>query len=274
MSAAVNDVATLMSEGRLADAVAAETARVRAAPDAAAARGTLAELLCLSGAFDRAETQLATLAQQTVDRPVAIARMRHLVRAAMAREAWFRDAAVPALMGDPSPAQRAALTLALAVRDGDPAATAAALDTAETTRPHVTGNADGVAFDDLRDADDASAWFFEILTHDGNYIWADLATIETITFTPPRRPIDLLWREARLALHDGRVADIVVPAQYVDAGASERHRVALETSWRDGPGNTAFGVGQRVLLLGDEAKPILEVTKISFDRPATSAGTP
>ncbi len=265
-------ISAMLAEGRLADAMADATARVRSAPGDAGARGTLAELLCLSGAFDRAETQLATLAEQTVDRPVAIARMRHLVRAAVAREAWFRDAAVPALIAEPSPAQRAALALALAVRGGDPVVVAEALDQAETMRPHQGGTVDGVGFDDMRDVDDGSAWFFEILTHDGNYMWADLATIETITFTAPKRPIDLLWREARLALHDGRVADIVVPAQYVDAGASERHRLALETDWREGPGESFFGVGQRVLLLGEDAKPILEVNEIQFDRPASGAG--
>ena len=95
-------------------------------------------------------------------------------------------------------------------------------------------------------------------------MWADLASIEKITFTRPQRPIDLLWRETRLTLHDGRVADIVVPAQYVDNTANEAQRLAISTDWRDGPGGATTGVGQRVFLLGDQAKPILDITEIRF----------
>lgn len=260
-----------LAEGRLGDATTQLLARVRATPTDAAARSTLAELLCLAGAFDRAEAQLAVVAQQTVDRPVALARMRHLIRAALAREAWFETAAVPALLAEPSAAERAALALALVLRAGDGPATAAALGVAEAARPHLAGTVDGTPFDDIRDVDDRCAWFWEILTHDGHYMWTDLAKVEAIAFTPPQRPIDLLWREARLTLWDGRVADIVVPAQYVDAGADERQRLAMSTDWRDGPGGAATGVGQRVLLLGEEARPILEITDIRFDRsPAVS----
>ncbi len=265
-------LADLLAEGRLSDAIAQVTGRLRGAPADAASRTTLAELLCLAGAFERAEAQLAIVAQQTTDRPVALARMRHLIRAALAREAWFRDAAVPALLAEPTELQRLAMALALAVRAGDAAAVAAALDGAEAARPRLAGEADGsdgtMGFDDLRDVDDGSAWFLEILTHDGNYMWTDLGTVEALSFTRPRRPIDLLWREARMTLRDGRVADIAVPAQYVAPAAEERHRVALATDWEDGPGGTARGIGQRVLLLGDAARPILEIDAIRFQQPA------
>ena len=99
----------LLIEGKLADALLETTARLRSSPNDTDARANLAELLCLAGDFERAETQLAILAQQTVDRPVAIARMRHLVRAALARAAWFIDGAVPTLVAEPGTAQQAAL---------------------------------------------------------------------------------------------------------------------------------------------------------------------
>ena len=266
-------LSVLLADGRLADAIGELTARVRTAPGDADARITLAELLCLAGAFERAEAQLAIVAQQTTDRPIALARMRHLVRAALARQAWFDDAAVPALLAEPTAVQRAAMELALAVRGNDAAAAAATLDRAEALRPKLGGEADGatgmVAFDDCRDVDDGSAWFLEVLTHDGNYMWTDLGLIETLRFTPPQRPIDLLWRETRMTLRDGRVADVAVPAQYVAADADEPQRLALSTEWRDGPGGTVHGVGQRVLLLGEDAVPLLELAEIRFSRPAS-----
>ncbi len=266
------DLAALLAEGRLAEAIGASTARLKASAVDTAARANLAELLCLAGDFDRAEAQLAILAQQTIDRPVAIARMRHLIRAALAREAWFNSAAVPTLVTEPGPGQQAALRLAIAMQAG-PDEVAAALEAAEAARCHPSGHADGVPFDDLRDADDRCAWFLDILTMDGNYVWVDLAAVESLVFTPLGRPVDLLWREARLGLADGRVADVVVPAQYVcprdgSTTVEEEHRLAARTDWRDGPGGAVLGLGQRLWLVGDDAKPILELTELVFDRPA------
>ncbi len=258
------EIAAMLDAGSLSPAVETLGGRLRAAPADHVARALLAELLCLAGAFDRAEAQLAVLAQQTVDRPVAIARLRHLIRAASAREAWFNQGAVPALLGEPTPAQRAAMELALAMRAGDASLVSERLEHAESLRAKTPGHADGVAFDDLRDVDDRCAWFLEILTGDGGYMWVDMATVAGLRFQPAARPIDLLWREARLALHDGRVADIVVPAQYVSPQPSEAQRLAQVTDWQEGPGGAFSGSGQRLWLAGEEARGVLDLHEVTF----------
>ena len=267
------DISALLEAGHLQAGIEALTGALRSAPTDHASRALLGELLCLAGQFDRAEAQFAVLTQQTVDRPVAIARLRHLIRAAVAREAWFNQGAVPALLAEPTPGQRVAIDLSLAMRAGamragDDAMIAGLLDQAETARPKLSGHADGVAFDDFRDVDDRSAWFVEVLTGDGGYLWVDAASIAGLRFTAASRPIDLLWREARMALHDGRVADIVIPAQYVDPDASELQRLGRETDWKAGPGGASTGRGQRVWLMGEEGFPILDLNEIVF-APAT-----
>ncbi len=258
------DISALLEAGQLRPAIERLNGVLRGAPTDHASRANLAELLCLAGEFDRAEAQLATLSQQTVDRPVALARLRHLIRAAVAREAWFNQGAVPALLAEPTPGQRAAIDLALAMRAGDENAIATRLEQAEALRPKLSGQVDGAAFDDFRDVDDRSAWFIEVLTGDGGYLWVDAASVAGLRFTPAARPIDLLWREARMALHDGRVADIVIPAQYVDPRANEAHRLARQTDWTTGAGSAATGCGQRVWLLGDEGYGLLDIGEITF----------
>ncbi len=208
-----------------------------------------------------------------MDRPVAIARLRHLVRAATAREAWFTQGAVPALLGQPTPAQRVAMELALAMRDGDAARTADLLAQAEAARAPLPGKADGVAFDDLRDVDDRCAWFLEILTGDGGYMWVDPATVAGLRFQPAARPIDLLWREARMTLHDGRVADIVIPAQYVSPQATDAQRLAQVTDWTEGPGGAFAGAGQRLWLIGEDARGLLDLQELTF-APAPDSAPP
>ena len=258
-----NGIDALLAEGGLAEATARLTDRLRTAPADTAARGALAELLCLAGAFDRAETQLATLSQQTVDRPIAIARLRHLIRAALAREAWFNEGAVPALLREPTVGQRVAIALQIAMRENSPEV-AALLAQAEEQRPKLAGTLDGAPFDDFRDADDRSAWVFEIMSNDGGYLWVDLARVEAISFTPPARPIDLLWREARITFRDGQVADVAIPAQYVAASPEPAHRLAQRTDWQEAPGGAMLGSGQRLFVAGEDAKGVLDITELRF----------
>lgn len=261
-------LAQMLQGGRLADAVARLGADLRARPDDHEARANLAELLCLSGAFDRAEAQLAVLAQQTVDRPVALARLRHLIRAATAREAWFAQGAVPALLGAPTPLQRMAIDLTLAMREGEATRVTRLLEDAEAARPKIAGTVDGEAFDDWRDVDDRAAWFIEVLTHDGGYLWVDPASVAGLRFSPASRPIDLLWRETRMALRDGRVADVVVPAQYPHATeATDAHSLGQITDWRELAGGAAIGIGQRLWLLGEDARGVLDLGEIVFAAP-------
>lgn len=269
MTESGNPVAAALSAGRLEEAIALVTATLRAAPADPEARLLLAELLCLSGAFERADKQLSVLAEQDDRRPVRIALLRHLVRAATAREAWYVQGAVPALLDQPTAMQRAALELAVAMRVGEAGQIAAALSHAEAIRPALSGTADGAPFDGLREADDRSAWFLEVFSQDGGYLWVDWSRVAALSFAgPPSRPVDLLWREARMVLHDGTEADIVVPAQYVSADATEAQRLARITDWDEGAGGVVTGRGQRVWLVGDEARDLLSLGRLVFAAPS------
>ena len=251
------------NDASLSDTVTCLLAAVKTRPGDVPGRLALAEALILSGALERAENQLAAAAQLDHAMPVRIGRLRHLVRAEAARHAWFLTGAVPALAGVPGPGQKAAIALFLAAKDGD---ASAAAEAAEIARPPLPGTLDGEPFDDFRDLDDLCAGFLEILTADGGYLWIDWPSVESLSFTPPARPIDLLWREARLVFHDGRAADIVVPAQYVLADAGDEHRLARRTDWRTEAG-LVRGAGQRCFLVGDEDRGILSMTELRFAPP-------
>jgi type VI secretion system protein ImpE len=150
------------------------------------------------------------------------------------------------------------------MRANETARVASLLDQAEAMRPKLSGTADGVAFDDWRDVDDRSAWFLEVLSHDGGYLWVDTASVAGLRFTPATRPIDLLWREARMSLHDGRVAEIVLPAQYAGVAPDPAQRLARRTDWQKFPGGAWIGTGQRVWLLGEAAQGLLDLGEITL----------
>lgn len=249
----------------LPDTVARLLAAVRARPGDTPGRLALAEALILSGGLDRAEAQLAAAAQIDSTMPVRIARLRHLVRAEAARHAWYEAGAAPNLVAAPAPAQRAALAIGVALRDGGDAGAVAAA--AEKARAPLPGTLDGQGFDDFRDLDDLCACYLEVLTADGGYLWIDWPAVASLAFTAPSRPLDLLWREARLTLRDGRAADVVVPAQYVSPSPDEAQRLARRTDWRE-DGGLVRGAGQRSFLVGDEDRGILSMGELRFDGPA------
>ena len=236
-------------------------AAVRAKPTDSAARLALAEALVLAGQFDRAENQLATLSRTDATAPNRIARLRHLLRAEVARHAWYEQAAAPSLVADPAPAQQAALAIAVALREGKDAGALAAA--AEEARAPLPGTLDGAPFDALRDLDDLCACYLEVLTADGGYLWVDWPAVASLSFVPPSRPIDLLWREARLTLRDGRAADVVVPGQYVSPEPDDAQRRAETTDWRTEAG-LVRGAGQRSFLVGEEDRGILSMGELRF----------
>jgi type VI secretion system protein ImpE len=85
-----------------------------------------------------------------------------------------------------------------------------------------------------------------------------------LTFTPPRRPRDLLWRRARAIFRSGEEAELYLPAQYCIDAADDDHRLARRTDWTTSLGGIALGRGQRVLVVGDEPRAVMEIGEISF----------
>ena len=48
---------------------------------------------------------------------------------------------------------------------------------------------------------------------------------------------------------------------------TEAHRLGQVTDWHEQPGGAAAGVGQRLWLLGEDARGLLELGEITFARP-------
>ncbi|KTS38105.1 hypothetical protein NS228_13570 [Methylobacterium indicum] len=257
-------LADLLAEGRLDEAVAAAGRGVKTRPGDVAARVTLAELLILQGTLDRAEAQLQVAAEQAPAEAPALAILRHLLRGAVARVAWYETGAVPDFVDGPTPRQAEAMRLALAVRAGDAEAAGTARAALEAMPP-VRARVDDGAAQEVRDACDLSQAGFEALTLAGRYLWLAPERIESLAFSAPKRPRDLLWRRAEARLRDGREATFLVLAQYHDPAASEAERLARETAWIAAPGGVVRGRGQRVWLVGDEARDLLTIARITVE---------
>ena len=260
--------------GDLRGALASATEEVRKHPTDTARRGFLCELLCAVGELERADRQLDALGQQEPEAVLGVSMFRQLIRAEQARQQFYTEGRLPEFLGDVTPVLQLHLQASIQLRTGQVQEASALLAQAETQRPHVSGSCGGRSFDDLRDLDDLTASFFEVLTSTGKYYWIPMERVESIEFRAPARPRDLLWRRAHMIVRGGPDGEVFLPAVYagVNAETDDRLRLGRATEWHGGDGAPVRGVGQRTFLVGDEAVPILELSELSIQAPAGSAG--
>jgi type VI secretion system protein ImpE len=259
-------------QARLDEAIEAALHSVKSAPADIDGRLLLCDLLCLDNQLERADRQLDVVVQQDSALAAGIGLYRQLIRAEIARKDVFESGRSPEFMSEVSDVLKLHLRASIALREGHASEADDLLRQAETLRPAVRGECDGESFEDLRDLDDLTAPFLEVLTSTGKYYWIGWERIEKLEFRPPKYLRDLLWRQTEMAIREGPDAVVYVPVLYLGSHRSKDPAVRLgrSTDWSGPAGGPIAGVGQRTLLVGDQDKAILSIGRISFslDRPA------
>ncbi len=259
----------LYEAGRLGEAIVAATAEVKRAPANAAARNLLCELLCFVGEWDRADKQADAIALDDPRAVMAISLLRHLIRAETARQDFYREGRVPEFLEVPSPRMKLHLEASIALREGKGPEAARLLAEAEDLRPRLSGTCNGKPFSEIRDLDDLTGSFFEVLTGNGKYYWVPFETVDSMEFHRPKHLHDLIWRSCRLVVRGGPDGEVYLPALYAGSHADpdERIRLGRLTDWRGGDGGPVRGMGQRMFLVGDADMSIFDFSELSIDAP-------
>jgi type VI secretion system protein ImpE len=260
------NVKELLEAGQLDEAVQAAQAEVRRSPSDVTHRSLLAELLCFTD-LERADVQLETIGRQDPQAMLGVSLFRQLIRAETARRQFYKDGRLPEFLGGVVPPRlQLHLQASIAVREGRLAEAGDLLQQAESQRPAVPGTCQGEAFDDLRDLDDLTASFFEVLTSTGKYYWVPMETVVELEFRPPARPRDLLWRAARMVVHGGPDGEVFLPVLYAGSEAETDNRIRLGrySDWRGGEDEPVRGIGCRCFLVGDQDRSILELASMTF----------
>lgn len=257
--------------GDIAAALAAATQAVKAAPTDADARWLMAEVLLLTGEAERADRMLDAAALQEPN--PAVMEFRKLLRAEVIRGQVVREGRAPKYQGDDATAaQQAALRCRMHVRLGDADAANQAAAEIESHRGAAPGRLqakDGneTSFEDLRDVDDVMAAELEVLTTAGEHMLVPIARIRSLSFDPPRRTRDLVWRRCAIDLKDGTEGVVYLPALYLGQTAETDNTLLLgrTTEWTDDADGPIRGRGQRMWLVGEEAVPFMSLETVVFD---------
>lgn len=264
----------LYQAGKLADAIDAALSEVKKNPTEISRRYLLSELLCFSGDLARADKQLDTIGQQSVDAAVRVSLFRHLIVAETARQQFFSEGRVPDFLFDVSDTLRLHLDASIAIREGNPNEAQNLISQAEEKRTPLSGACDGAAFRGFRDMDDLLSPVLEILTSTGKYYWVPIEKIQQIEFTAPERALDLLWRRVNIAVSNGPEGEVYLPTIYpgtttnypgTTTKCDDQLRLGRSTDWSSGDTGPVRGSGLRMFLVGEEGKTVLQLKTVQFD---------
>lgn len=249
----------LYKAGKLQEAIDEQIKVVKASPADHAKRLFLFELLAFAGDLDRAKRQIEAVQYTEMELDAAVQAYRKLVAAEQFRRKVFADGIMPQFLTTPPPHLGKRLEAINALRNRQGAEAAAILAEAAAAAPKVAGLLNGKPFTALRDGDDLQGPTLEVMAH-GDYYWVPLEQVETLSMNPPRFPRDLIWFPAKLAVKEGPAGDVFLPALYPQAHADPDDQVKLGrlSDWTAGDDGPVRGIGARVFLVDDDAKPLLE----------------
>jgi len=223
----------LFKAGKLNEAVEALGAELRNNPQDAQRRTFLFELLCFSGAWERADKQLDILAGDDQDKRMGALLYRAAINAERTRQDMFRDKTY-------------------SIEDA----------------PSASGILNGKVFLSIEDADPRIGARLEVFAG-GNYMWIPFAHIASIEMQPPKQLRDLLWAPAKIETGPmfgaTELGEVLLP---VLSPATASHtddavRLGRMTVW---DGETPFG--QKMLIVDDEEIPLLDLRRLEISQPA------
>lgn len=257
---------SLFKEGKLSEAVEIQLGLVKKNPTDGNARFFLAELSAFQGDWDRVDRQLDAIASQNSNVAMLPLLFRQLVRAEIVREQVFFEGRAPELVVALAHDCELQLEACTALRLEQFDDCNALLERSDAERQPIQGTCDGKKFHTLLDVDDRLRGVAEILTASGKYFWIPWNSIQSIEFSKPDRPLDLIWRKASISVKDGPDGEVYLPVRYPKPTHwTDEQRLGRTTEWVEHPSGIVTGIGQRTLLVEDEGIPFMEISQIAID---------
>ena len=258
--------------GRLDEALADLQGQVRKKPADAKLRTFLFQLLAVRGDWERALTQLKVAADLDPATVAMVKTYQEALRCEILRADVFAGRRTPMLFGKPSE-WMALLVQAVSLGAAGKFDEARQLrDKAFELAPPTSGKLDDQPFAWIADADQRLGPMLEAIVN-GRYYWIPFSRLSEIRIEKPTDLRDIAWTPVNLLLANGGEAVALVPTRYPgsETAADPRLGMARGTEWVEHPGETFFGVGQRLLATDQGEFALMDVRSIKLDSVADDA---
>jgi type VI secretion system protein ImpE len=256
----------LFAAGDLAGCLAQLQSDVRRQPADGKLRVFLAQLLMVSGEWERALTQLGVAAELDASALPMLHAYSTAIQCERLRTQVFAGVRSPLILGEPPP-WIASLLQALAV-EGEQASLlrADALSCAQAT----PGRLNGSSFEWVADADSRLGPVLEVFLN-GAYYWAPFERVQRVVIEAPSDIRDLVWVPAQLTWVNGGEAMGLIPSRYPgsELDGNDGIRMGRRTVWNPLGESQYSGLGQRVLASDTDEVGLLDVRELALHAAAS-----
>ncbi|MFT6458147.1 type VI secretion system accessory protein TagJ [Pseudophaeobacter arcticus] len=245
-------------------ALAALQEQVRADPSNAKLRIFLFQLLCILGDWKRAVAQLRLSAELDANATVMAQAYREAILCEVYREKVFKGEKDPLILGEPEAWLAQLIEAQKMLAQGHVAQATALREAAYEAAPTSAGTINGTAFDWIADADMRLGPVLEVILN-GRYFWLPFAQIQSLEIDEPSDLRDTVWMAGTLTLANEGALAVLIPTRYPGSETAEAGaKLARMTNWQDLGGGAYIGFGQRLLTIGEQDFPLMDIRQLKI----------
>lgn len=275
-----------LRDGKVDEALAELTQKVRSAPADPKLRVFLFQLLAVQGQWERALTQLNVAGEMDAATLPMVQTYREAIRCEVLRAEIFAGKRSPLVFGEPEPWIARLMQANKLLADGQFAQAAALRDEALEAAPATAGSLilrastgapeaeppKPIPFDWLADADSRLGPLLEAIVN-GRYYWMPLDRIRAIEVDPPADLRDVVWMPVSFTFANGGQSVGLIPTRYPgsERAADPLVRLARKTDWQAAGEGAFLGLGQRMLATESAEFALMDLREIQLDSPAQPA---
>ncbi len=255
----------LVRGGRLADALRALQQEIREKPAEQSPRIFLFQLDCVLGRFEKALSQLQTMATLDAETMLLAQVYRQLIGCEMLRREVFAGKRMPVIFGEPVEwigllAQASSLLAQKRIQES-----AALRAQAFEAAPATAGQVDGKRFEWIADADSRLGPVLELIL-DGKYYWVPFCRVANLQVSKPADLRDAVWIPAQFTWTNGGMGSGFIPVRYpgTEDSTEDALRLARKTVWQEVAPDTYLGLGQRMFSTDSGECPLLDCRSIEL----------
>ena len=264
----IDPIISLFNQGNLKDALQQSNELVRDNPRSLEPRVLLAQLICFSGNWERAEKVINQLKTMDTDSEHAALTnlLDQMVSAELQRKSVWLQGAVPEFAVEPDEATKKLLWAWNCRREGKTEEYSTALQWVLENSPTVNLNRDGQNLGVMRDLDDMTCTVLEANSLYGSYYWLPLATISKVEVSMPTRPIDFLWNSARIKFTNDSEARMYLCGTYFSSfeNGEDRFLLGRESEWQADQNGLEIGLGRKLFVAEDDEFTFFDFADIEF----------